>query len=135
MDDLFHADPIEFLLERLPAIRDVYSLRAPMLYAHGNPHVVYGSILVDFLHSLAAARSEANRAETDSILFRAFNLIDYLSSSEQIEFQNLAETSVLEGLLGERGGMEQFAPYMGSATKRLAKRIADRWALDFSILD
>ena len=134
MSGLPYSNVIARLLQVLPDIRGYYGHRSTELYAEGNPHVVYGSILVEYIESLMKALGRPDQATADRMLREAFNLIEELSSSSDFETRCLAETSVLEALLGERAGLERFAPYMGPETKNLARGIAQLWGLNVDLL-
>ena len=131
---LRYAEAIDYLLESLPQIQQYYSKRSAQLYADKNPHVVYGSILVEFLNEFAREVTGPTREIADSILKAAFRTIEALSASNDFELRYLVKTSVLEGLLGEKGGLESFAPFMHHETKKLARELAETWGLDTRIL-
>ncbi len=134
MADVQYSNVIAHLLQVLPDIRQLYEKRSAELYADCNPHVVYGSILVEYIDSIANGLVGPNHALNDQRLKEAFQLIEELSASSDFESRCLAETSVLEALLGEKGGLERFAPYMRSETKKLARGVAQSWGLNAELL-
>jgi hypothetical protein len=127
MSQIRYSEVVAHLLEALPEIRRYYEKRSVELYANGNAHVVYGSILVEYISALANDLFDHDKS--NEILIKAFDFIERLASSTDFEVQCLIETSVLEALLGEKGGLDRFAEYMGSETKRLAQGIALQWGL------
>jgi hypothetical protein len=130
MIDLPYSSVIARLFEAIPDIREYYAQRSSELYAEGNPHVVYGSILVDYIDAASKRLEGLQHDASDQQLRQAFDLIEQLSVSSDFETRCLAETSVLEALLGEKDGIRRFAPYMGPETKALARGIAQSWGLN-----
>jgi hypothetical protein len=135
MPNVPYSEVIPYLLEALPSIRQHYERTAAGLYAENNPHVVFGSILVEYIQDLARARSGEHDENSEDELNMSFSLLENMASSSDPETIWLIETSVLEGLLGEKGGLESFAPYMGPATRELARKVAESWELDAKLLD
>jgi hypothetical protein len=134
MADLQYSDVIPRLLQALPDIRGYYEKRCPELYAENNPYVIYGFILVEYMNGLAAKLGGPRPDTSERMLRDAFGLIEELSASSDFQTRCLAETGVLEALLGEKGGLEQFAAYMGPETKKLARVVADAWSLNTQLL-
>jgi hypothetical protein len=135
MDKLRYSNAIPYLLNALPGIRGYYDRRAPELYAHNNPHVSYGSIFVEYIQSLVQKLQTPHRDDAEHELKKAFDLIEQLSGSSDFELRCLAETSVLESLLGEPAGLARFVSYLGPDSKKLARKIAEKWDLDSYLLD
>lgn len=134
MSGIRYSNVITHLFLALPEILGYYDQRASALYADGNAHVTYGSILVEFINSLRNRLEGQDHIEVDRVLKRAFALIEELSSSDDFETRSLVETSVLEALLGEQGDLERFASYMGRQTKELAAAVAREWGLNTDLL-
>lgn len=134
MSAVRYSNVVADLFRVLPEIRMLYEKRSPEIYAEGNPHIVYGSIFVEFVEALVKDIGGPNHDCADQQIKRAFGLIEELSASSDSEARCLAETSVLEGLLGEKGGLKRFAPYMQAETRTLAREIANRWGLNTDVL-
>ena len=134
MIDLIYSNIINYLLQVLPDMRQYYEVRIEELCAAGNPHVVYGSIFVEYINSLASGIGGHSHNMKNRMLKECFRLIEELSSSSDFQTRCLVETSVIEALLGEKGGLERFAPYMGLKTKMIARDVARRWDLDVGLL-
>ena len=130
MSEVQYSHAIDRLLQVLPDIGPYYESRMSELYANGNPHVVYGSIFVEYINSTANDLGGQLHNMKDRMLKKCFRLIEELSSSSDYQTRCLVETSVIEALLGEKGGLERFAPYMGSETKVIAREVARGWDLD-----
>jgi|SRR5208283_3779393 len=123
MQGLAYADVIPYLLKVIPEIRQLYERRVKALYAENNPHVIYGSIFFEHIESLEKQLEGPNREAAESSLRKAFLLLEELSSSEDFQTRCLAETSVLESLLGEKGGHKRYERFMGSETRKLARDV------------
>jgi hypothetical protein len=134
MSQTQYSNVVTELLRALPDIRQHYEKMSAELYANGNPHVVYGSIFVEYINALVNKFMGSDHDIAYQRLRDAFCLIEELAASTDFETRCLVETSVLEALLGEKGGVGRFANYMGPETKRLARRVAQRWGLDSELL-
>jgi len=134
MTDIKYSQVNKYLLDVLPTIRQHFENAISALYAHDNPHVVYGSILVEYINSLANELGGPNHIVSDRVLRDCFRLIEELSASSDFETRCLVETSVVEGLFSEKDGLQRFAPYMGVETKKLARTVAESWGLNVEVL-
>jgi hypothetical protein len=119
--EVAYSSVISRLLETVPGIRGHYEKRLPELYAVDNPHVIYGSILPEYVDQLLARREQGNG---DTELRSAFALIEILASNGDFEARCLVETSVLEALLlDEQDRFPVIHPLMGPETKKLARLV------------
>ena len=134
MPNVKYSNVTEYLFANLPSIRVYYEARSAELYAGNNPHVIFGSILVDYANEIYKNLVASIYIENDNLLKDIFSVLENLSASSDFETRCLMETTVLEGLLGEDGGLERFARYMGPETKKLARSLAEDWGLNTDIL-
>ena len=125
-----YSDTIKELFNTFPDIVSRYKIRIAELYAEENPHVLYGSIFVDYIHSARGELEGLDHLENKKILDQSFSYLEKLLSSSDFQTRCLGETSVLEALLGDEGGLERYAVFMGPETKRIAREIARNWDLD-----
>jgi len=125
---------ITYLYEAFPDVRPHFEQKSKELYGEGLPHVVYGSVLVEYLNSLADQIGGENHAISDKRLKEVFGLIEELSESKDFETVCLVKTSVIEGVLGEKNGLKRFAAYMGPITRKLAHDLAQSWDLNTELL-
>src|SRR5262245_21726248 len=130
MANVEYANVITHLYETLPYVRLHFEERSKELYGDNLPHVVYGSVLVEYLNSLAEGIGGQNHAICDGRLKEAFGLIEELSGSEDFETVCLVKTGVIEGVLGQKKGLERFAAYLGPITRKLAHSVAQSWGLN-----
>jgi hypothetical protein len=129
-----YSDTIKELFNTFPDIARRYKNRIAELYAEENPHVLYGSIFVDYIHSARNELGGSDHVKNKKILDQSFSYLEKLLSSSDFETRCLGETSVLEALLGEEDGLERYAAFMGPETKGIAREIARNWDLDISPL-
>jgi hypothetical protein len=135
MSDLRYSEVVERLLQVFPQMREPYAAEARRWQPdRPPPHIVYVDLFGPYLRRLVENMSDKDGDEHRSLLHIAFSLIEELSASTDFETRALAETGVLEDLLGEAGGVQRFALFMGPQTKKLARKVADRWRLDSSCL-
>lgn len=118
-----YSEAIDHLLRSSTEIRRFYDARAREFYAFDNPHVVYGSILVEYVNSLMGELDARSRGSLDGRLKNIFGLIEELALSPDFAVRCLIETGFLEGLLREEGDLDRFSPHMGPATKALAREV------------
>jgi hypothetical protein len=130
MADVKYSDAIAYLFSTFPELQSTFERRAKELYGEGLPDIVYGSVFVEYLNSLADELGGTTHAVSDESLRKGFRLIEELSDSTDFETVCLAEVSVIEGLLGDKGGLERFAPLMGPKTRQLARRVAEAFGLE-----
>lgn len=123
MHELTYSNAVDYLLQSLPEFRPYYDDRARELYAFDNPHVVYGSILVEYIESIARGLAEQFNKPNDQLIRSTFAIIENLSSSHDFEVRCLIETGFLEALLKGKGDLKRFSPYMGLATRELARQV------------
>ena len=103
----------------LPDVQPHFEQRLKELYGVGLPHVLYGSVLVEYLNSLADEIGQQNDAISEKRLKDVFGQIEELSGSDDFETVCLVKTSVMEGLLKGKSGLRRFTGYMGPITKKL----------------
>lgn len=113
-------DVIDRLYDCVPVeVRLHFKQRSKELYGEGLAHVVYGSVLVEYLDLLADERELQGTAISDRQLKEIFRLIEELSGSDDFETVCLVQTGFLEGLMVGKKGLKAFADYMGPRTKNL----------------
>lgn len=121
-------------MQEFPDIQLRYKQRIVDLYAQNNPHVLYGSIFVGYINDTWENSANMPSGKIKQVLKKCFLFLEGILSSADFETRCLGETSVLEALLGEEGGLERYAPFMGPETKVIAKDIACKWGLDIRLL-
>ena len=129
-----YENAITCLYEVVPDVRTYFEKRSKELCGEGNEHVVYGSVLVEYINSLVDGVGGENGPHCESRLKELFRFVEELSMSEDFETICLIETGFIEGLLCRKNGLERFAIYMKPTTRMLAKRVAKRWGLNTELL-
>ena len=119
MASVKYENVIAHLYEAFPDVQPHFEQRLKELYGVGLPHVLYGSVLVEYLNSLADEIGQQNDAISEKRLKDVFGQIEELSGSDDFETVCLVKTSVMEGLLKGKSGLRRFTGYMGPITKKL----------------
>jgi hypothetical protein len=115
MANVEYENVITSLYEALPDLQGPFEKRSKELYGHGLPHIVYGSVLVEYVESLADNVELPDDEVSDKRLKRVFGFIEELSGSDDSETIYLVQTGFLEGLAGLSSGLQRFATYMETA--------------------
>ena len=125
MQTVTYPSLIPRLLEGLPGIRDLYESRLHELYAEGNPCVIYGSILPEYVEQQMAQLQSPNRDRARSEMLSVFTLIETLASRGDFDTRCVVETEFLESmLLGTTDWYPLLEPFMGAETRRSAETVA-----------
>ena len=120
MANVAYENAIAYLYDRLPDLQSHFKQRSKELYGEGLPHVVYGSVLVEYLESLADKIERQNDLFSDERLKDVFKHIEELSKSDDVKTIYLVKTGFMEGLSSGKKGLNPFAAYMGPETMKLA---------------
>jgi ABC-type branched-subunit amino acid transport system ATPase component len=119
MRDIKFENVITHLYEVFPDLYLGFNQRSKELYGERLAHVVYGSVLVEYVDLLADELDRPNSAFDDTRLKEIFDLIEELSGSDDIETVRLVETGFLEGLYAGKKGLKRFVAFMGPKTQYL----------------
>lgn len=131
MIDVKYKDIVKRLLDVIPELSGKYNKEVTWWAPEEPPpDVVYGDMFSDYVSDLERRCTRECSASDQEQLRRAFDLIEELASSSDIETRCIIEVSVLESLLGDKGGVKRFARFMKARTKNMAANLADRWELE-----
>jgi hypothetical protein len=124
MPNVRYADVISYLFEQLPNVRQDFERRAKQLYGDGLPHVLYGSVLTEYVEDLLGRLEGPAGEDAKKTLHKIFSLLEVLCSSDDFDTRCLVETGVLESLLlSEKDQFNSLKSFMGPKTKQVALQV------------
>lgn len=120
MANIAYENVIAYLFDALPDVQPQFIQRSRELYGQGLPHIVYGSVLVEYVYALVDKVERQDDHIANKRLNEVFKIIEELSESDDFETICLVKASFLEGLSSGKKGLKPFAAYMGPETTKLA---------------
>jgi hypothetical protein len=117
-DDVRHSRLNAELVKRFPDLsREYLALKTMWDGDEPGPHVVYGDTLVPKIRRLLASGRDPAEAK------RVFNFLEFLSSTQEEEIEEVVVVSVLEALHDDREVWEAAKDLMGARTRRFAAMV------------
>ncbi len=109
------------LISLLPEIKSMYS--DTVSWQEGDDtgsHIVFEDVFVPYVIECARTRDQIR-------LFKCFEVIEKMLSSNDEYAEEVVAVSVLESLLFEGGLIKELLKYMGEKTKRLLEEVRFGW--------